>query len=90
MSSLQSLGLGTGKGKVAAFMLYNQLRVKVDCLRSKGARYVKYGIPEMNVLVKEMELKGQLAAATRVSTGFKKLMCERNYENSGPLWDREK
>ena len=82
--------LGPGKGKAAAFMPYNQFEVEVNCLRSEGARYVKYGIPEMNALTEEMEMKGQLAAATTVSTGFKSTMCKRHLENPGPFWDQEK
>lgn len=71
-------------------MPYNPFGLEVDCLRSEGATYVQYGIPEMNALAEETEIKGQLAAATRVSIGFKSTMCKRNLENPEPFWDQEK
>lgn len=59
-------------------MPYNNFGIEVDCLRSE-ARYVKYGIPEMNALEEKMEIKDQLAAAIRVSTGFKKYSMQGEF-----------
>lgn len=71
-------------------MPYNQFGVEVNCLRSVAARYVKFGIPDMNALAEEMKIKGHLAAGIGVSTGFQSVMCKRNLGNPGPFWDQEK
>lgn len=82
------MGLGLEKGEAAAFTPYNQFGVKVGFSRSEEARYVKYGTLGMNAPTEEMEVKGQLVAATSVSTGFKSTMCKMDLENPGPFWDQ--
>lgn len=49
-----------------------------------------YGTLGMNALTEEMEVKGQLVAATRISTGFKSTMCKRDLQNPEPFCDQKK